>query len=99
MVHIVWEFLVRADLLPEFEQSYSGAGGPWIELFGKSPGFHGTLLLRDTADPRHFLTIDSWESIVSQAAMREKFQDEYSTLDQSCAQLTESEKKIGIFEE
>lgn len=58
MVHIVWEFLVRADRLPEFERHYSGVDGPWAQLFGKSPGFRGTVLLRNTEDPRHFLTID-----------------------------------------
>jgi len=32
-------------------------------LFRKSPGFRGTVLLRDPEDPRHFLTIDSWDKL------------------------------------
>ena len=98
MIHIAWEFLVRADRLPEFERYYSG-GGPWEQLFGKSPGFRGTVLLRNTEDPRHFLTIDSWDSVVAQVQMREQFHDEYSGLDQACEALTESERRIGVFED
>jgi len=99
MVHIVWEFLVRADRLPEFERHYSGVDGPWPQLFGKSPGFRGTVLLRNIEDPRHFLTIDSWDSVVAQIRMREQFHDEYSRLDQSCEELIESEGRVGVFED
>ena len=99
MVHIVWEFLVREDRLAEFERHYSGVDGPWAQLFGKSPGFRGTVLLRNTEDPRHFLTIDSWDSVVAQVRMREQFHDEYSRLDQAYEQLTESERRVGVFED
>jgi hypothetical protein len=98
MVHIAWEFLVRADRLPEFERHYSGVG-PWAQLFGKTRDFRGTALLRDTEDPRHFLTIDSWDSVVAQVRMREQFHDEYSRLDQACEELTESERRFGAFED
>ena len=65
MIHIVWDFLVRADRLPEFERYYSGVDGPWAQLFRKSPGFRGTVLLHDTQEQRHFLTIDSWDTVVA----------------------------------
>ena len=99
MVHIVWEFRVRAGRLREFERYYSSAGGPWEELFRRSPGFRGTVLLRNTKDPLHFLTIDSWDTVVAQVAMREEFQDEYADLDQACEELTDSETHIGVFED
>jgi heme-degrading monooxygenase HmoA len=99
MVRIVWEFLVRAHRLPEFERHYSGVGGSWAQLFSKSPGFRGTVLLRNTQDPRHFLTIDSWDSVVAQLRIREQFHDEYSRLDQACEELTESERRVGVFED
>ena len=73
MVQIVWEFLVRADRLAEFERCYSGIDGPSVQLFRKSPGFRGTVLLRVAQEPRHFLTIDSWDTVVVQVAMREQF--------------------------
>jgi len=98
MVHIVWEFLVRADRLSEFQRYYSDVDGPWAQLFRKSPGFQGTVLIRDTEDPRHFLTIDSWDTVDAQVAMREQFQREYGDLDRACEELTESERRVGAFE-
>jgi len=95
MVHIVWEFLVRPGRLPEFKRHYSGVDGSWAQLFGKSPGFGGTVLLRNTEDPRHFLTIDSWVSVVAQVRMREQFHGESSRLDQACEELTESERRAS----
>ena len=97
MLHIVWEFLVRADRLSEFERYYSGVG-PWAQLLRKSPGFRGTVLLRDPEDLRHFLTIDSWDTLDAHVAMREHFQDEYSDLDRACEELTETERRVGVFE-
>jgi heme-degrading monooxygenase HmoA len=99
MIHIVWEFLVRADRLPEFERYYSGVDGPWAQLFRKSPGFRGTVLLRDTQVPRRFLTIDSWDTVDAQVTMRQEFHGEYTELDKACEELTESEGRVGVFED
>ena len=99
MVHIVWEFLVRADRLPEFERYYSGVDGPWTQLFRRSPGFRGTVLLGDRENPRRFLTIDSWDTLDAQVALREQLQDEYSDLDHACEELTETERRVGTFED
>lgn len=98
MACFVWEFIVRADTIKEFERVYSN-GGPWGALFAKSPGFRGTSLLRDTQNPRRFLTIDRWESAAAHSTMREQFAREYEDLDRACEKLTESERRIGIFEE
>ena len=96
MIHTLWEFQVRADRLPEFERVHSGAG-PWAQLFAKNPGFRGTALLRDPDDPRHFLTIDSWDSLEAQAAIQEQFRQEYADLDRACEDLTETERHVGVF--
>lgn len=98
MVQFVWEFIARAGSEGEFERLYSG-NGVWAELFAKAPGFLGTSLLRDTENARRFLTIDRWESVEAQFAMRDSFAREYEELDRACEKLTESERHIGIFEE
>ena len=98
MLHNIWEFQVRADRLSEFERYYSEVG-PWAQLFRKGPGFRGTVLLRDSEDPRRFLTIDAWDTLDAHAAMLERFQDEYSDLDHACEHLVEAERRVGIFED
>jgi len=98
MVRFVWEFVARADKVQEFEKLYANSG-PWAQLFRKSGGFHGTMLLRDAEDGRRYLTIDRWQSAAAQRQMRERFREEYETLDRACESLTESEKDIGVFEE
>jgi len=98
MVRFVWEFVARADKVKEFERSYA-ASGPWAELFRKSAGYHGTLLLRDAENARRYMTIDRWESMAAHQAMREHFAREFEELDRACENLTESERRIGVFEE
>jgi heme-degrading monooxygenase HmoA len=98
MVAFVWQFVARDDRISEFEHAYSSIGA-WAELFSKAPGFRGTTLLRDTENSRRFLTMDRWDSVEAQSAMREKFAREYEELDRACEHLTESERRIGIFEE
>jgi hypothetical protein len=98
MVSFVWEFVARADKVGEFEKTYANSG-PWVELFRKNGGYEGTLLLRDAEHKRRYLTIDRWNSTASQREMRKRFAREYEELDRSCDSLTESERRVGIFEE
>jgi heme-degrading monooxygenase HmoA len=98
MVRFVWEFVARADKVQEFEKTYASSG-PWVELFRKNSGYDGTLLLRDTENARRYLTVDRWHSAASQHEMRERFAKEYAELDRSCDSLTESERRVGVFEE
>lgn len=97
MIQIIWEFVARQEGLAEFERCYSSAGS-WAELFRRAPGYRGTTLLRDADQLRRFVTIDRWESAEAQEAMREKFAREYEALDTRCQALTESERRIGVFE-
>jgi quinol monooxygenase YgiN len=73
--------------------------GAWAELFRKNTGFCGTELLRDAENPRRFVTIDRWESMEAQAAMRGRFAKEWEELDRKCEVFTELERRIGVFEE
>ncbi len=45
MVRFVWEFVARSDRVQDFERHYASSG-PWAELFGRNPGYRGTVLLR-----------------------------------------------------
>jgi hypothetical protein len=95
MVAFVWEFVARDNRVAEFEHAYSSAGA-WAQLFAKAADFRGTWLLRDSENTRRFLTMDRWQSVEAQS---ERFAREYQELDRDCKKLTESEHRIGIFEE
>ena len=96
MIQVVWAFVVRADAVDAFARAY-GPEGDWARLFARHPGYRGTALLRDTARPDRYLTIDSWDSIEARAAMLAGEKDEYARLDRACAALTESEQELGTF--
>jgi heme-degrading monooxygenase HmoA len=98
MVQFVWEFTARAGKVKEFERHHA-SDGPWAELFRKNAGFQSTQLLRDTETERHYLTIDRWDSVASFVAMRERSAKEYEELDRVGDEFTESEGRIGVFEE
>ena|ERR1700730_1662036 len=98
MVQLVWEFTARPGKVKEFEGHYA-SNGPWADLFRKTAGYKGTQLLRDTETERHYLTIDFWDSVSSHVAMRENFAKEYEELDRLGEQFTETEGRLGVFEE
>ena len=98
MVRFVWEFVARADKVQAFEETYANSG-PWVELFRRNGGYEGAVLLHDTENARRYLTIDRWDSAASQREMRKRFAKEYAELDRSSDSLTESERRVGVFEE
>jgi heme-degrading monooxygenase HmoA len=98
LVQFVWEFVARPDRVEDFERHYA-ASGAWADLFRKSAGYRSTQLLRDAENARRYLTIDCWDSVASYRAMREKFTKEHDALDHACEAFTESERRIGVFEE
>jgi len=98
MVRFVWEFVARADRVQDFERCYANSG-PWAELFGRNPGYRGTVLLRDAENARRFLTIDAWDNASAYRAMRERFAKEHEELDRRCEAFAESERRVGEFEE
>ena len=96
MVEIVWESIVRAEAQGQFELTY-GPGGAWSKLFARCPGFRGTTLLRDTKNPRRYVTIDFWETAAQWEQALAECSSEYSNLDATFGEYTESRREVGIF--
>jgi heme-degrading monooxygenase HmoA len=96
MIEIVWEFVVKEEARGQFELAY-GPGGAWSKLFARCPGFRGTTLLRDTKNPRRYLTIDFWDTVAQREQMLAERKAEYSNLDAAFAEWTESKTEVGVF--
>ena len=96
MVEIVWEFVVKEESRGQFELAY-GPGGAWSNLFARCPGFRGTTLLRDTKDPRRYLTIDFWDTRAQREQELAERKAVYSNLEAAFAEWTESKAEVGIF--
>ncbi len=95
MIEIVWEFVVKEETRGQFELAY-GPGGAWSKLFARCPGFRGTTLLRDTKNPRRYLTIVFWDTLAQREQMLAERKAEYSSLEASFADWTESRTEVGI---
>ena len=96
MVEIVWEFVVKEESRGQFELAY-GPGGAWSKLFARCPGFRGTTLLRDTKNPRRYLTIDFWDTGAQREQVLAERKAEYSSLAADFGAWTESRAEVGIF--
>ncbi len=93
MYVIVWKYEVPADNATDFCVAY-GPDGDWARLFAKYDGFVGTELIT-TDEPRHYLTIDRWESAEAFDGYMNQHSDEYRRLDRKLEGLTLSEKLVG----
>jgi heme-degrading monooxygenase HmoA len=96
MVEIVWEFVVKEEARGQFELAY-GPGGAWSKLFARCPGFRGTTVLRDTKNPRRYLTITLWETEAQREQALAEHEAEYSDLEAVFGEWTESRTEVGIF--
>ena len=96
MIEIVCEFVVKEEARGQLELAY-GPGGAWSKLFARCPGFRGTTLLRDTKDPRRYLTIDIWDTVAQREQMLAERKVEYSDLEAAFGDWTESKTEVGIF--
>ena len=97
MLIIIWEFRVKAGREAEFERRY-GPEGDWAQLFRRSRAYRGTELLRDTAEPGRYLTLDRWQSAEAFEEFKRSNAEDYAALDRECEALTESELCLGWFE-
>jgi len=97
MVEIVWEFVVAGDKQAEFERQY-GTEGIWVDLFRRDTNYLGTSLLRDRETAGQYMTIDRWRDWGAYEAFRLKYADEYTRIDARMEHLTQSEKKVGVFD-
>ena len=96
MIEVVWEFVVMEEAQGQFELAY-GPGGAWSKMFARCPGFRGTTLLRDTKNPRRYLTIDLWESEAQREQTLGERKAEYSDLEVAFGEWTVSKIEVGIF--
>lgn len=96
MIEIIWESVVKEEARGQFELAY-GPGGAWSKLFARSQGFRGTTLLRDTHDPRRYLTIDFWDSEEKREQILAELQTEHAELNAIFGEWTETRKEVGIF--
>ena len=96
MFVVVWQFEIAEEKVVAFEASY-GPEGAWAQLFGTSPDYRGTELLRDAYVPGAYLTIDRWTSEEAFRAFRKDHDAEYETLDRASDDLTSRETRIGAF--
>lgn len=92
----LWEFVVAPAKQAEFEAHY-GPDGTWARLFRRAPGYVGSELLRDRADPLRYLTIDRWESREDWQAFRSAHSADYERLDREFERLTTREAPLGEY--
>jgi len=91
-----WVYEVSLETVDEFCELY-GPSGAWEALFRRAPGYLGTELLRDRANPLRFMTIDRWESEEAIMDFRARFAEEFEHLDLLGERLTLSETSLGEF--
>jgi heme-degrading monooxygenase HmoA len=96
MFVVIWQFEIAEENVVAFEAAY-GPYGTWARLFGNSPHYLGTELLRDAYIPGSYLTIDRWASEDDFRAFRKDHDAEYETLDRSSDALTSRETRIGAY--
>jgi heme-degrading monooxygenase HmoA len=96
MIEIVWEFVVKERARGQFELAY-GPGGAWSKLFARSPGFRGATVLRDTKNPRRYLTIECWDTEAQREQALAERQAEYANLDTALGDWIDSKTEVGIF--
>jgi heme-degrading monooxygenase HmoA len=94
---IVWEFRVRPGSEDSFEAMY-GAGGPWVSLFSRDPGWAATELLRDAENPERYLTIDRWRSAQAYDRFLAATGEQYRRIDQAGEGMTLAERPVGRFD-
>ncbi len=92
----IWEFTVEPARRAEFESHY-GPEGDWAGLFRRAPGYLGSELLQDRADPLRYLTVDRWESLEAWRAFRSRFAAEYERLDRQFEGLASREAPLGEY--
>jgi heme-degrading monooxygenase HmoA len=96
MIEFVYECVVNEEARGLFELAY-GPGGAWSALFGDSPGFRGTTLLRDAEQPRRYLAIEIWDTAADREEALAEGAAEYAALGATLAEWTESRRELGIF--
>ena len=98
MFVVLWEFDVKPGCERRFETVY-GPSGDWVKLFQSDPAYRGTHLLRDPFRERIYITCDFWVNQKDYDAFRQSHWAAYQALDNACAELTITERRLGAFEQ
>jgi heme-degrading monooxygenase HmoA len=93
---IMWEFIVHPDKVREFVSAYKPEGD-WAQLFRLAAGYEGTELLSSINDAKRFVTIDRWSNADEYARFRERFDQQYRSLNAQLEGLTIRETNLGLF--
>jgi heme-degrading monooxygenase HmoA len=96
MFVVVWQFEIAEEKIIAFEAAYAPEGA-WAQLFGTSPEYRGTELLRDAYVPGNYLTVDRWSSEEAFRAFRKDHDVDYEALDRECDSLTSRETRVGAY--
>jgi heme-degrading monooxygenase HmoA len=87
----------RAGHEDDFQRIY-GAQGDWARLFLRGEGYVGTELSRDLENPQRYLVFDLWTSREAYERFRQKYAQEYASLDSRCEEMTSRENPLGAFQ-
>ena len=91
---VVWTYRIAPGAAVAFEALY-GAEGDWARLFRRAPGYLGTELYRDAADPARYLTIDRWRTRADYEAFLQSAYADYAALDARGDALTLEEARLA----
>ena len=97
MIYVLWEFTVPQSHLDAFELAYD-RHGIWAQLFRRDSAYRETILIKDNGQSGRYLTIDVWDDKNSYLRFKDRFADDYQTIDKKCEKLTNAERQIGVFE-
>lgn len=99
MAHVrIWKFRPPEGQVQHFVEAYA-SDGSWARLFGRGPGFQGSVLLRPAEPDGWWLTIDKWGSRGDFDAFQRQFGEEYRRLDSQLEGIAGEEQFVGAFEE
>lgn len=93
----VWQYRVQKERVGTFLEGY-GPDGEWVRFFGRDPGYLRTELLRDRDDPSRFVTIDYWTSAEACSAFRQRWKEEFESIDARYERVTDGEEHFGDFD-
>ena len=96
MIEVVCAFVVKDAARGQFELAY-GPGGAWSKLLAGGPGYRGTMLLRDTSDPRRYLAIELWDSEAQRAEVLAQCAAERAGLDAEMEPWIASRTEVGVY--
>lgn len=91
----IWKFYVKEGCEDKFVRMNTV---DWPDLFGRSPEYRGTRILRSDDRTNVYLTIDSWTSRSAFDAFVGEYRSNFDSLCSLHRELYETEEHIGFYE-